>query len=220
MMLADLDMLINPQTTAIVITDPQNAYLDPRFPGYQYAKGILKENNTIENIETILQTARRTKYSVYVSPHYYYPYDHDWKFAGAGEKFMHRLGMYDRPSPMKEVIPGSQADFYKAFKPYIEDGKTIITSPHKIYGPETNDLVLQLRKHGIGKVLLAGLSSNLCVDSHMRELSEQGFQVGVIYDATAASGEDAFQAAMVNFKTISSGAITTKEAVQLMNAQP
>ena len=32
------------------------------------------------------------------------------------------------------------------------DGKTVITSPHKVYGPESNDLVLQLRKRGVKKV--------------------------------------------------------------------
>ena len=60
-------------------------------------------------------------------------------------------------------------------------------SSHKVYGPETNDLVLQLRKRGVDRVLLAGMSANLCVESHMRELLEQGFEVAVAKDATAAA---------------------------------
>lgn len=28
------------------------------------------------------------------------------------------------------------------YKPFIEDGKTIVVSPHKVYGTQTNDLVL------------------------------------------------------------------------------
>ena len=35
--------------------------------------------------------------------------------------------------------------------------------------------MLQLRKRGIGKVILAGMSANLCVEAHMRELLERGF---------------------------------------------
>ena len=34
------------------------------------------------------------------------------------------------------------------------------------------DLLLQLRKAGIDKVILAGMSSNLCTESHMRSLVE------------------------------------------------
>ena len=55
-------------------------------------------------------------------------------------------------------------------------GKTIIASPHKVYGPETNDLTLQLRKRGKNRIILAGMSANLCVESHLRELLESGFE--------------------------------------------
>ena len=40
------------------------------------------------------------------------------------------------------------ADWLDLYKPYINDGKTVVTSPHKVFGPQTNDLVLQLRKAG------------------------------------------------------------------------
>jgi hypothetical protein len=60
---------------------------------------------------------------------------------------------------------GSGADWLARYKPYIEDGKTVVTSPHKVYGPETNDLVLQLRKRGIDRVILAGLVGYLSTDS-------------------------------------------------------
>ncbi|WMX58809.1 isochorismatase family protein [Peribacillus sp. R9-11] len=69
-----------------------------------------------------------------------------------------------------------------------------MTSPHKIFGPESNDLVLQLRKRGINTVIIGGMNTNLCVDSHMRELVEQEFKVYIVSDATAAPGKDAFNA--------------------------
>lgn len=73
------------------------------------------------------------------------------------------------------------------YKPYLEDGKTVFSSPHKVYGPETNDLLLQLRKRGIDKLILAGMSANLCVEAHLRALSEQDFAVAEVKDATAAA---------------------------------
>ena len=90
---------------------------------------------------------------------------------------MHKIGMFDRKGALTvEGFENSGADFMPQYKPYINDGKTIVTSPHKLYGNESNDLVLQLRKHRVDQVILAGMSANLCTESHMRELLEQGFR--------------------------------------------
>jgi nicotinamidase-related amidase len=80
---------------------------------------------------------------------------------------------------------GSGADWLERFKPYIEDGKTVVVSPHRMWSPQTNDLVLQLRKRRISKVILGGMLANMCVESHLRDLLEQGFEVVVAKDATA-----------------------------------
>jgi nicotinamidase-related amidase len=155
-----------------------------------------------------------------VSPHYYYPTDHGWKFGGALEQLMHSIGMFDRENALSlEGFEGSGADWLELYKPYIEDGRTIITSPHKVYGPETNDLVLQLRKRGIDKVILAGMSANLCTESHLRELLEQGFEVAVVTDGTAGAIVEegkGYEAAMVNFRYLASATWTTDEVVELI----
>ena len=91
------------------------------------------------------------------------------------EKLMHDINMFDRKGALSlDGFEDSGADWLSRYKPYIEDGDTVVVSPHKVYGPETNDLVLQLRKRGIDKVILAGMSANLCTESHLRELLEQG----------------------------------------------
>jgi nicotinamidase-related amidase len=120
-----------------------------------------------------------------------------------------------------EGFEGSGADWLARYKPFIEDGKTVVTSPHKVYGPETNDLVLQLRKAGISKVVLAGMSANLCTESHMRELIEQGFEVLVATDATAAAQLpewDGYAAALTNFRMIANQVLPTRTTVQSIEA--
>jgi nicotinamidase-related amidase len=154
----------------------------------------------------------------FISSHYYYPCDHKWHFEGALEELMHGIRMYDRPGPLDLTgFEGSGADWLEAFKPYINDGQTIVVSPHKLFGPQTNDLVLQLRKRGIGKVLLAGMSANLCTESHLRHLQEEGFEVAVAWDATGAAqlpNLDGMAAAKVNFRMLASEVFTTEEAVR------
>lgn len=214
--LPDPGMQIEPNRTALVVTDPQNDFLSPKGVTWGVVGKSVTANNTVENIETLLKSAKANGIPVFISPHYYYPHDHGWHFEGALEKLMRNIGMFDRKDALSlEGFKGSGADWLERYKPYIEDGKTIVTSPHKVYGPETNDLVLQLRKRGIDKVILAGMSANLCTESHMRELLEQGFEVAVVSDATAAAQVeegDGYAAALVNFRYMANTVWTTEEA--------
>ena len=211
-------MEIDPERTALVITDPQNDFLSPDGVTWGVVGKSVTENNTVANIEALLKVAKANNIPVFISPHYYYPTDHGWKFEGALEALMHKIGMFDRKDALSlEGFEGSGADFLELYKPYIQDGKTIVSSPHKVYGPENNDLMLQLRKRGIDKVILGGMSANLCTESHLRELLERGFEVAVVKDATAAAivaEGDGYQAALVNFRFIANAVWTTEEAVQ------
>ncbi len=216
--LPDPGMKISIDNTALVITDPQNDFLSPDGVAWGVVGKSVQENNTIENIDRLFKATKQVGITVFVSPHYYFPTDNDWKFGGALEILMHNIKMYDRKGALNlEGFEGSGSDWLDRYKKYIEDGKTVVTSPHKIYGPETNDLVLQLRKRGIDKVILAGMSANLCTESHMRELIEQGFEVAVVSDATAAAQlpeGDGYAAALINFRFIASKVWTTDEAVK------
>jgi len=214
-------MKVVPDRTALVLTDPQNDFLSPKGVTWGVVGKSVTENNTVENIEKLLKTAKTNGIPVFVSPHYYYPTDSGWKFGGALEVLMHNIGMFNRKGPLDLVgFEGSGADWLDRYKPYIEDGKTVVASPHKVYGPENNDLLLQLRKRGIDNVILAGMSANLCTEAHMREMLERGFEVAVVKDATAAAilpEGDGYAAALVNFRYMANAVWTTEEAVKAMS---
>lgn len=214
-------MTIQKGRVALVVTDPQNDFLSPNGVAWSVVGQSVKENNTVENIDRLFKAAKTADVPVFVSPHYYYPHDHQWKFSGALEVLMHNIGMFDRKGALNvEGFTGSGADWLDRYKPYINDGKTVVTSPHKVFGPESNDLILQLRKSDIRQVILAGMSANLCTESHMRELLEQGFEVVIVTDATAAAklpGFDGYEAAYVNFRLMASDVWSTAEAVNRLS---
>jgi nicotinamidase-related amidase len=220
--LPQTDMEIDLARTALVVTDPQIDFLSPDGVTWGVVGASVEEHKTVEHIGDLLKTAKDVGMTVAISPHYYYPTDHGWKFGGPLEKLMHAIGMFDRKSPMTtDGFTGSGADFMPQYKAHIEDGKTIIASPHKVYGPEANDLSLQLRKAGIDKVILAGMSANLCVQAHLHELLEQGYEVAVVRDATAAARlpeGDGYLAAIINFRYIANALWTTDEAVARIKA--
>jgi nicotinamidase-related amidase len=204
-----------------VITDPQNDFLSEKGVTWELVGDSVKENKTVENIERIVKAAKINGFEVFISPHYYYPTDHSWKFGGTVEKMMHEIKMFDRNGALSlDGFSGSGADWLERYKSLIEDGKTVVVSPHKVYGPENNDLILQLRKRNISKIILGGMSANLCVESHLRELLEQGFEVIVVKDATAGARHpelgDGYKAALINFGYIANAVLSTDEVEKAM----
>ncbi len=205
-------------STAIVITDPQNDFLSPDGVTWGVVGESVKANNTVANIKALFATAKENNLKVFVSPHYYYPHDHQWEFGGALEQMMHSIGMFDRDAVLSsEGIEGTGADWLEDYKEYINGDNVVVVGPHKVYGPESNDLALQLRKQGFSKVILAGMSANLCTESHMRDLIESGFEVAVVKDATAGAilpEMNSYEAALVNFRMIASHVYTTEDVVE------
>jgi len=216
------DMKLDLKRAALVVTDPQIDFLSPKGVTWGVVGKSVEQNNTVENIEQLFITAKKHNLTTAISPHYYYPTDHGWRFEGALEKLMHKIGMFDRKGPLTtEGFENSGADWMPQYKKYINDGKTIVTSPHKVYGNESNDLGLQLRKNGVDQIILAGMSANLCTESHMRELLEQGFEVAVVKDATAAAmlpEGDGYLAALINFRYIANAVWSTEEAIRQINS--
>ena len=216
-MLPPSDMKLDLARTALVVIDPQVDFLSPKGVAWGAVGESVKQHNVVENIGRLFAAAKAAGITVAVSPHYYYPTDKGWKFEGALEKLMHKINMFDRKGAYSlEGFDSSGADFMPEYKKYILDGKTIVTSPHKVYGPEQNDLALQLRKKRVDQVILAGMSANLCVESHLRELLELGFEVAVVKDATAAAilpEGDGYLAALTNFRFIANAVLTTEQAV-------
>jgi nicotinamidase-related amidase len=212
---------IHNSDTAVVFIDPQNEVLSETGKAWPLLHESLKENNTIENMERIFKAAKSHNFEVFISPHYFFPVDRGWKFNGPLETDEFTNSLFARKGVLNlEGLIGSGADWLERFKPYIEDGKTVVVSPHRVWGPETNDLVLQLRKRGISKVILGGMLANMCVESHLRELVEQGFQVAVVKDATAGPKHPVwgygYTAALINYAFIAHAVLTTDQAVQAM----
>jgi nicotinamidase-related amidase len=211
------DMQLDLKRTALVVSDPQIDFLSPKGVTWGVVGESVTELGTVANLDRLFVASRKAGIVVAISPHYYYPTDKGWKFEGALEKLMHKIGMFDRPSAYTTVgFENSGADFLPQYKPYILDGKTVIASPHKVYGPQQNDLALQLRKRRVDQVVLAGMSANLCVEAHLRELLERGFEVAVVRDATAAAripDGDGYQAGLTNFRFMANAVWSTEEAV-------
>lgn len=208
--------------TAVVIIDPQNDVLSPTGKNWDSVGASVTENNTVQHLVDILSAAKAAGFAVFISPHYFYPTDDTWQFNGPLEADEFRTRTFARSGPLTlEGFTGSGADWLEEFKPYIEDGQTIVAGPHKVWSPQSNDLILQLRKRRISRIILCGMLANMCVESHLRDLLENGFEVAVVRDATAGPRHptrgDGYQAALINYAFLAHAVVSTAEIVDAMS---
>jgi nicotinamidase-related amidase len=213
------EMRVDAATTALVFTDLHNDFLAPDGKAFGLIKDSLARNDTAANIERLLRVAQTTGLKVFVSPHYYYPHDHQWTAPVTPlEDLAHQIGLVNRAGPLTlEGFEDSGADFPQRYKPYLRGPNVIITSPHKAYGTSTNDVILQLRRHRIEKIVLAGPVGNLCVEAHLRDFVEHGFEVAMVRDATAGAVNeegDGYRAALTNWRFMAHALWSTAEVVR------
>ena len=214
-------MAVQKSDTAVVFIDPQNDVLSDKGVNWGAVGASVTENRTVENMERIFKAAKAKGYEVFISPHYFYPTDNGWKFNGPLEADELETHTFARTGQLNlDGLTKSGADWLDRFKPYIEDGKTVVASPHRVFGPQTNDLVLQLGKRRISKIILGGMLANMCVEAHLREFLERGFEVAVVKDATAGPRHpvwgDGYQAAMINYRYLAHALWSTDEAIEKM----
>ena len=81
-------------------------------------------------------------------------------------------------------------------------------------GFANTDLDMQLKKHGIHKVIVMGLIAHTCVEATVRYAAELGYEVTVVKDATASYSDKHMHASLeVNLPNYASAIVTTDEIV-------
>lgn len=80
---------------------------------------------------------------------------------------------------------------------------------------------LQLKKHGIHKLIIMGLIAHTCVEATVRYAAELGYEVTVVRDATASYSDVEMHAALdVNIPNYASAIVTTDEIVDSISPLP
>ena len=97
-------MEINNSDTALLLTDVQNDFLSEQGVTWELVGDSVKENKTVENIDRLFKASKANGFEVFISPHYYYPTDHGWKFVGTLESMMHEINMFDRSGALSSAI--------------------------------------------------------------------------------------------------------------------
>ncbi len=196
---------LNLDRTAILITDPQNDFLSEGGVVWDLVGNGVKEAKVVEHLVQLKETAKEVGVPVFYSPHYYSDEEFQtWRPLNPIDKLM-----FDRKMFRKGTWG---AEFHPRLAP---DENTIVLAPHKgLSNFWTGDTNIQLRMRNIQTIILAGMSANLCVESHLRDAIEHGFDVMVVKDATTGAGPEATQAAYTNYGFIATEVAMTDAVVE------
>jgi nicotinamidase-related amidase len=184
---------IESANTAVLFTDPQVDALKPEGVMWEKVGETVEENDVVEKLSRIRDAAGKGDVPVFYSPHYYQDEEFEtWSELNPIDQQMFDARMYD--------VDRDGSDIVEELEP---DDNTFVLSSHKhLSGFWANDIQAQLTKRGIDTIVLAGMFANLCVESHLRDAVENGYEVLVVEDATGAPGEEMLEAARTNYEMI------------------
>jgi nicotinamidase-related amidase len=73
---------------------------------------------------------------------------------------------------------------------------------------------LQLKKHGIHKLIVIGLIAHTCIEATVRYAAELGYEVTVVKDATADYSDEMMHVALdINIPNYANAVVSTEEIV-------
>ena len=165
----------------------------------------MTKHKVVEKEKALKALAKEVGIPVFYSTHMYTPMDYkNWKSLNGIDKIMFDLPMFAQGTWGHEIHPE-----------LLPDDNTIVMNPHKgLSNFWSGDAAIQLRQYHVETIILYGMSANMCIESHARDAIENGFDLIIIADATAAAGDAAYEAAITNFEFLAHEVVTTKQIMK------
>ena len=199
------------EITALLVIDPYNDFISEGGKVWDRLKGVAEANQCVPHMLQVLNAAQKARLRVFYALHRRY-----------------RRGDYET---WKYIAPIQQAGWKsKAFEDgtwggeirsefALQPGEIVAQQHWCSSGFANTDLDLQLKKHGIHKLIVIGLIAHTCVESTVRFAAELGYEVTVVKDATADYADGFMHAALVtNLPNYASSIVTTNEVVDAISS--
>jgi ureidoacrylate peracid hydrolase len=199
------------EITALVVIDPYNDFISEGGKIWDRIKGVAEANNCVPNMLRIMNAARNAGLRVFYALHHRYcPGDYEtWKYITPIQKAAWEHKSFEYGTWGGELRAG--------FEP--KPGDIVAMEHWGSSGFANTDLDLQLKKHGIHKLIVIGLIAHTCVEATVRYAAELGYEVTVVKDATADYSDEAMHAALdVNLPNYASAIVTKTEIVESISS--
>ena len=195
--------------TGLVVIDPYNDFISEGGKVWDRLKGVAAANQCVPHMRQVLGAARQADIRVFYALHRRYrPGDYEsWKYVAPIQRAAWSRKTFEYGTWGGELRP--------EFEPQPGD---IVAQEHWCSSGFANtDLDLQLKKHGIHRLIVMGLIAHTCVEATVRFGAELGYEITVVKDATASYSETEMHAALeVNIPNYASAVLATDQVLDAL----
>ena len=194
------------EITALLVIDPYNDFISEGGKVWDRLRAVAEGNGCIPHMLQVVDAARKAGLRVFYALHHQYrPGDYKtWKYIAPVQKAAWHHKTFEHGTWGGEIR--------REFEP--QQGDIVALEHWCSSGFANTDLDLQLKKHGVNKLIVIGLIAHTCVESTVRYAAELGYEVTMVKDATADYSDEQMQAALdVNIPSYASAIVTTNEIV-------
>ena len=192
------------EQTALLLVDPYNDFLSEGGKLHGLAKPVAEAVHTLEHMREVVAAARAADIQVFYVPHHRaLPAD----FTGWQHPSPYQLGGHKA----QVFAAGSWGgEWHPDFVP--QPGDVMVREHWGSSGFASTDLDVQLKQHGVHKLILIGMLANTCLETTGKFGAELGYHVTLVRDATAAFSHEAMHAAHeINGPTYAHAILGTEE---------
>src|SRR5262249_27277536 len=192
------------EITALLVIDPYNDFISQGGKLWDRLKTVAEANDCVPHMVQVLSAARKAQLRVFYALHHRYRQgDYEtWKYIAPIQKAGWMRKTFEYGTWGGEIRPG--------FEP--QSGDVVAQEHWCSSGFANTDLDLQLKKHGIHKLIVMGLIAHTCVEATVRFAAELGYEVTMVKDATADYSNEEMHAGLeVNIPNYASAMVTTNE---------
>lgn len=190
------DGSLESRTTALVVVDMQRDFCE--HGGYlTESQGYEPVRSVVEPVKELILRFRAAQFPIYFTREGHRP---DLSTLSSRELHRSRVrtgkGIGDRGSLGRFLVRGEPGhEIIPDCRPRPDE--LVIDKPGRSAFAHT-DLELLLRLRGIRNLILAGVTTDVCVHSTMREANDRGFDVMIVRDATEAGTRELHEAALAS----------------------
>ena len=199
------------EITALLMIDPYNDFISEGGKIWDRLKAVAEANDCVPHMLQVLNAARKAELRVFYVPHHRYrPGDYEtWKYIAPIQKAAWLRKSFELGTWGGEI----RHDFAP------QPGDIVALEHWCSSGFANTDLDLQLKKHGVQKLIVIGLIAHTCVEATVRFAAELGYEVTVVKDATADYSNEEMHAAIdINMPNYATAIVTTDEIVDAISS--